>query len=60
MEDKEIKPNDFTYNQLIIIFGNKGDLAMVEKIFQESKEKYGIKPTVITYNNLMNCYKKWI
>jgi pentatricopeptide repeat protein len=45
MEDKGIKPNDFTYNQLIITFGKKRDLQMVEQMYQESVQKYKIKPT---------------
>ena len=46
MEGKGIKPINSTYNRLIINFGKKGDLEMVQKMYEEMIEKYGIKPVL--------------
>jgi pentatricopeptide repeat protein len=57
MEAMEIKPDNFTYNQLMINFRRKKDFDMVGKLYLESVNKHGIKPDKITYGELMNCYK---
>jgi hypothetical protein len=59
MEAMDIKPDNFTYNQLMTNFSRKGkgDFNMVEKLYLESVNKYGLIPNKVTYNILMNCYK---
>ena len=53
-----IKPNEYTYNQLVLNFAKKKDLAMVNQLNKEAMEKYGIIPNKYSYNNLLLCYAK--
>ena len=53
-----IKPNEYTYNQLVLNFAKKRDLDMVMKLNKEALDKYGIIPNKFSYNNLMLCYAK--
>ena len=53
-----IKPNEYTYNQLVLNFAKKKDLAMVNQLNKEAMDKYGIIPNKYSYNNLLLCYTK--
>lgn len=58
METMGLKPNDHTYNYLMLSFAKNRDLEMVEKINQEAIDKYKIFPSKHRYNNLLLCYAK--
>ena len=58
MEEMDIKPTGFTYNQLILNFAKNKNLDMVMSLMKEAEEKYSIMPGKYIYNNLLLCYAK--
>lgn len=58
MEAMNIRPTEFTYNQLILNFAKNRNLEMVLKLSDEAKEKYGLIPSKYSYNNILVCYAK--
>ena len=51
-----IKPNEFTYNSVLVAYANAGNVAMVEEIFQEMKRE-GVKPNDYTYNVVIKAHE---
>jgi hypothetical protein len=58
METMGIKPNDMTYNYLMLNFAKNKDIEMVLKLEKEAVEKYELMPSKYRYNNLILCYAK--
>ena len=42
METMDIRPDDTTYNRVMLTFAKNRNLEMVEKLNQEAIDKYGI------------------
>lgn len=58
METMEIRPDDTTYNQLMLVYAKKKDIDMVEKLNKEAVTKYGLLPSVQRYNALIMVHAK--
>lgn len=58
METMGIKPDDVTFNQLMLAFAKNRNIEMVEQINEEAKTKYGLLPSVQRYNSLIVAYAK--
>jgi len=58
MEALDLKPDDETYNQIMLAYAKNKNLEMVEKLNQEAIDKHGLIPTVHRYNNLVLVYAK--
>jgi pentatricopeptide repeat protein len=51
MQEKGLKPNVVTYTMLIAAYGQVGNLAECEKLYEEMQIK-GIRPTDPTFNTM--------
>ena len=58
METLGIKPNDQTFNQLMLVHAKNRDIEMVEKINEEAIKKYGLITNLHRYNAIILAYAK--